>query len=80
MKEGQIKVKVGPGMFSSERSVVLNVGEKCYNLIVDKQDVKSSMLTVYVVADTGDRGLIVDLPRETFTGESRIRIPRTALV
>lgn len=81
MNRRRIKVaKVGQGLFASERSVTLQVGEDIYNLIVDEHDVQpDDTLEVTVVAAEGDQAL-VDLPRETFTSGNRIRVPTSALL
>ena len=71
-----IPVRVQSGVFSSERAVSFEAGGQTYNLIVDAQDVTGNTLEVDVVAvnDQGDVALI-DLPRETFTSGTRIRVP-----
>ena len=79
MQRGHIRVKVGPGMFRSERSVSFQVGDQAYNLFVDQSDVQNNLLSVYVVERNGDEA-IIDLPRDTFTTGNRIRIPSSYLI
>jgi len=76
MKKGHIRVEVGRGTFSSERSVSFVADKRKYNLIVDESDVEDGMLVVDIVEEMADEA-IVDLPRETFTSGSRIRVPRS---
>lgn len=76
----RIKVgNVGEGIFSFERSVSIEAGDKHYTLIVDNDMLQDDTLEVYVVAES-DKEAIVDLPRETFTSGNRIRIPREYLL
>jgi hypothetical protein len=75
MKKGRIQVDVGQGSFSSERAVSFVAAGKKYSLVVDESDIENGMLVVYVVEEMGEEA-IVDLPRETFTTGSRIRVPR----
>lgn len=77
--EKRLRVEVQPGMFPSERTVTFEAGGRRYVLIVDEEDVKDGTLQVYVVAQGGDEAL-VDLPRDTFTSGSRVRIPRSDLL
>jgi hypothetical protein len=79
MQPMRIRVTVGPGTFSSERSVSFEVNGKQYALIVDQADIQGDFLKVYVVAQT-DEEAVIDLPRDTFTSGNRIRIPRAALL
>jgi hypothetical protein len=75
----RLRVKVEPGLFPSERTVSFEAGGRQYSLVVDQRDVQDDTLPVYVVAEHEDEALI-DLPRETFTSGSRVRIPRAALL
>jgi hypothetical protein len=78
MKSALLPVKVSPGMFTSERVVSFEGIGKHYTLIVDEMDVEKGFLKVYVVAE-GDREVIIDLPRETFTSGNRVRVPSVNL-
>jgi hypothetical protein len=73
-----IQVKVGPGIFRSERSVSFEAGDRRYELIVDQANLVDDRLKVWLVAEFGDEALI-DLPRETFSSGSRIRVPTSLL-
>lgn len=73
-----IRVRVEPGMFSSERYVMFDAGDKSYGLFVDERDVQDSMIPVFVVAQQGEEA-IVDLPRETFTSGNRVLVPTSIL-
>jgi hypothetical protein len=75
----RLRVEVQPGMFKSERTVSFEAGGRRYVLMVDEEDVKDGTLAVYVVDQQGDEAL-VDLPRDTFSSGSRIRIPNSALL
>lgn len=75
----RLRVRVEPGMFESERSVSFEAGGKTYTLIVDKADVQGDTLRVYVVEQRGNEALI-DLPRDTFTSGTRIRVPADVLL
>ena len=81
MSQARIPVQVGPGIFSTERSVWFRVADKVYNLLVDKGDVdeSGSSLAVYVVAREGDRAMI-DLPQDTTTSGRRIIVPTSLLL
>lgn len=74
MGKSHLRVNVEAGMFDTERTVSFQAGERNYTLIVDEEDVQDNTLEVFVVAqDNGEA--IVDLPRDTFTSGSRIRVP-----
>jgi hypothetical protein len=75
----RLLVKVSPGGFSSERAITVTAGENRYNLIVDEQDVQDGTLEVYLVAEEAGEA-VIDLPRDTFTSGSRIRVPSEALM
>lgn len=75
----RIKVAVGPGIFSSERSASFEVGGKNYTLLVDESSLKDDTLEVQVIAES-DKDAIIDLPRETFISGNRIRVPKTSLL
>ena len=78
--EKRLRVKVQPGMFQSERTVSFEAGGRRYVLIVDENDVTpDGTLKVYVVDQRGEEAL-VDLPRETFSSGSRVRIPSADLL
>jgi hypothetical protein len=78
--EKRLRVEVRPGMFQSERTVSFEAGGRRYVLIVDEQDVAADgTLKVYVVDQYGDEAL-VDLPRDTFSSGSRVRVPSSALL
>lgn len=79
MGKKHLRVKVGEGMFDTERTVSFQAGEKNYTLIVDEEDVKDNALEVYVVAQENGES-IVDLPRDTFTSGSRIRVPSSLIM
>lgn len=79
MIQKRIKVQVEPGMFPSERAVSFEAGGRQYTLLVDAASLTGDTLTVYVVAER-DQDSIVDLPRETFTSGSRVRIPSSLLM
>lgn len=78
--EKRLRVSVQPGMFQSERTVSFEAGGRRYVLIVDERDVApDDTMKVYVVEARGDEAL-VDLPRETFSSGSRVRVPVSALL
>lgn len=76
----RIRVQVGPGMFSSERSVSFRAGDTDYTLLVDAGDVKpDDTLEVSLIAEN-EKEALIDLPRDTFTTGNRIRVPKTVLL
>jgi hypothetical protein len=75
----RLRVDVQPGMFQSERTVSFEAGGRRYVMIVDEEDVRDGTLVVYVVDQRDDEAL-VDLPRDTFSSGSRVRIPNSALL
>ena len=78
--ERRLPVTVQPGMFESERTVSFEGAGRRYVLIVDAQDIApDNTLKVYLVDERGDEAL-VDLPRETFTSGSRVRVPSAVLL
>ena len=79
MRAGKIQVIVQPGLFPSERTVSFRAGDRHYEMVVDQEDVADGTLVVYVVAERNGDAMI-DLPRETFTSGSRIRIPTAELL
>lgn len=79
MGKKRLRVNVGEGMFNTERTVSFQAGEKNYTLIVDEDDVQDNALEVYVIAQENEES-IVDLPRDTFTSGSRIRVPNTLIL
>jgi hypothetical protein len=70
---------IGPGIFSSERSVSFEAGGKHYNLIVDADQLQDNTLVVQVVAE-GDKEALIDLPQETSISGNRIRILKEQLL
>lgn len=71
--------QVRPGMFSTERYVEFEVNGRGYSLFVDQQSVRSdNTLEVRVVESNDDKALI-ELPRATFTGRSRLTVPKNVL-
>ncbi|MDQ2687332.1 MAG: hypothetical protein M3Y28_05640 [Armatimonadota bacterium] len=70
---------VGPGVFSTENAVSFEADGKEYTLLVDKDSLKNNMLEVQVVAE-GEKEALIDLPRDTFTSGSRIRILKDQLL
>lgn len=79
MKTGRIRVKVQPGLFPQERTVSFNAGNREYELVVDEEDIQDGTLQVYIVAQSGEEALI-DLPRDTFSAGSRVRVPTSTLL
>jgi hypothetical protein len=80
MRRMRIRVKVEPGMFPSERAVSFNAGNQQYTLFVDQRDIRpDDTLEVYVVAEN-DKEAVIDLPKDTFTSGSRIRVPSSELL
>jgi hypothetical protein len=76
----QLKVNVKQGMFSSERSVSFSTESASYSLLVDEQDLTpNNLLRVILVGIEGSEA-VVELPRETFTSGTRVRIPRSLLL
>lgn len=75
MRQGRIKVEVRPGTFSSERSVSFAAAGQKYSLIVDETAVEDDALLVRIV-DESAKDMIIDLPSDTFTSGSRVRVPR----
>jgi hypothetical protein len=78
--ERRLRVTVQPGMFPSERTVSFEAGGRNYTLVVDERDVAADGTLVVHVVDQRDDEALVDLPRETFTSGSRVRIPRSVLL
>lgn len=71
-----IKVEVSPGMFSSEKTVSFSTGWATYQLVLDeRQLVQGNGLPVQIVDETAD-DFIVNLPTDTFTSGSTVRVPR----
>jgi hypothetical protein len=81
MNRKRIRVDVKPGMFSSERAVSFQAGGERYTLLVDEEDIRQddNTLEVYVVDQSGNEA-IVDLPRETATAGTRVRVPKDLLL
>lgn len=78
--EKRIRVTIQPGGFPSERTVSFDAGGRSYALVVDAVDVApDGTLLVYVV-DQRNGEALVDLPRDTFTSGSRVRVPASALL
>jgi hypothetical protein len=76
----RLRVRVEKGIFPSERTVSFETGGRNYSLVVDEQDVAAdNTLVVHLVGQQGDEALI-DLPRETFTSGSRVRIATSELL
>ena len=80
MQAGFIKCEIVPGMFSNERGVIINLGDRIITSYVDKASVIEGersgdrtlgKLKVYVREDLG-HGILVYLPRETAMGESAL--------
>jgi hypothetical protein len=80
MRDGlALKVKVEPGMFSHERFVTISTGNGDFYLYVDVSSLVGDLLRVFPVYQVDDE-VLVDLPQETLTTGSRIRVPREMLV
>lgn len=78
--EKRLRVEVKPGMFQSERTVSFEAGGRRYVLVVDERDVAAdNTMRVYVVDESGEEAL-VDLPQETFSSGSRVRVPVSVLL
>lgn len=75
----RIRVAVGPGMFSMEKSASFEANGQHYNLIVDASSIQGDTLEVRVISE-GEEDAIIDLPRETFTSGNRIRISKSSLL
>ena len=71
-------VSVEPGPFSTERVVTFQVGDTRYQLVVDQEDVRDGRLRVMVLGKNSGKALI-DLPRDTFSGGSRMYVPVESL-
>ena len=71
--------EVGPGMFKSERYVLIRSDGKSYGLFVDEVSVKDNTLEVQVIS-MDDESVLVELPRDTINAGSRVRVPRSDLV
>ena len=79
MLKRSIRVSVEDGVFSSEKTVSFNVKERKLTLLVDNDDlIAGNQLRVSVLDTRGEQAL-VDLPREPFSGGSRLLVP-TALL
>lgn len=63
-----------PGLFSSEREVVIRA-ERNYSLLVDAHSLRGGLLAVRLIEEV-DGLLLIELPRETFSSGRRIRVPR----
>ena len=79
MRKARIRVDVGPGVFSSERSVSFNAGGILYAMFVDAADVSGNMLHVSVLGEV-DGDVWVDLPRETVNAGRRVLLPKDCFV
>ena len=75
----RIRVTVGPGIFSSERSASFQVNDQNYTLIVDEFSIVDDTMEVRVIAE-GENEALIDLPRDTFTTGNRIRYPKSDLL
>ena len=75
----RIRVSVGPGIFSSERSASFEINGQQYNMIVDESSIQGDTMEVRVVAE-GEKEALIDLPRDTFTTGNRLRVPRAILL
>jgi hypothetical protein len=76
----RLRVSVKNGMFSSERSVSFSAGTASYSLLVDEQDLTANNLLRVVLVGIDGSDAVVELPRETFTSGTRIRIPRSLVL
>jgi len=74
-----LKVKVEPGMFSHERFVTISTKNGDIYLYVDASRLVGDLLRVFPVYQVDDE-ILIDLPQETLTTGSRIRVPREMLV
>ena len=74
----QMRVNVGVGIFSCERSAWFTVNGKHYNLLADASFFDGDLMQVRVIAVQGDQYLI-DLPNETFTTGNRMYVPTAML-
>ena len=74
-----LKVKVEPGMFSHERLVTISTKNGDLYLYVDASSLVGDLLQVFPVYQVDD-DVLIDLPQETLTTGSRIRVPREMLV
>jgi hypothetical protein len=74
-----IPVKVGCGVFGSERSASWQVNGENYETIVDQSDIVGDKLRVDVIEAHGDQ-VLIDLPRDCFVQGSRLVVPRSFLI
>jgi hypothetical protein len=74
-----VRVKVEPGMFSHERFVTISTERGDFYLYVDVSSLVGDLLKVFPVYQVDDE-ILIDLPQETLTTGSRIRVPREMLV
>jgi hypothetical protein len=78
----RIRVEVlGEGQHPSERMIaVTTAGGQRENVMVDRRSIRNNEIEVgYPVASDGDRYL-VELPRETTTGQWRVWVNRSDLI
>jgi hypothetical protein len=80
MKRALVRVEVSPGLFSSERTVRINAGDRSYQLLVDASNLCGNEGLWVHILDENDKEAIVDLPQETFSSGSRIRLPQTSFL
>ena len=73
-----IDVEVSAGMFSCERVVEFSAGDRNYCLFVDESSLRDNSLEVYLIELLEDEA-IIELPRDTFTSGTRVRVPRDML-
>jgi hypothetical protein len=70
---------VGAGMFATERLVRFNARGRDYSLFVDAGSIHDKLIDVRVVAFDADT-VLIELPQETMTGGSRVRVENSQLV
>lgn len=68
----RLRVQVNPGMFSTEKYVMFQEGNREYSLFVDAASVQNDLLEVQVV-ETHNGKTLIELPRDTNQG-SRVYV------
>lgn len=71
-----IKVEVGPGVFSSEKTVSFSTGSATYQLVLDESQLEGASLLPVQILDETEDGYLISLPADTFTSGSTVRVPR----
>lgn len=79
MDLGKLKVKVDPGIFSTERSVSFDLDGRRYAILVDLSELDGDELLVRIV-EASDERLVIELPSAPPSGGKRVIVPRSVVL